>query len=201
MKNKITYAVAETESERQAYFAIRLAAFNEDTKFPVGVGAECAIDTDSIIIIAKYSDTILGGARLVLAAGRQDLPLVAVLPDYRQHLSERGIVYGDDCAEYGALAIIPSHRNATVTLGLYFYSETVARERRIRHVLFTTGPARSRLYRRSYEIAYGNVSNPPTTYQEVSNFLAADPAWQDFGKLTLSVITFHYEVSEKEMLS
>lgn len=191
VKPDVNYSVAETEADRQAYFAIREAAYDEDLSFPRGAGAESAADADSLIILARDGGMILGGARLQLAENREDLHLVKLLPDYRKRLLA-SIQLGDDCAEYGALALIPSHRNTAITLGLYLYSEMVCRARLIRHVLFATERVRSRLYHRAYKAAYGKVLLPPTEYDEVCDFEPADEGWRAMGKLTLSVITFHY---------
>ncbi|MFZ0406625.1 MAG: hypothetical protein WAM11_00730 [Cyanobium sp.] len=195
-KPDITYRVAETESERQAYFAIREAAYaaipgQQD-------GRQSAEDNGSLIIIACKSGEIMGGARIVLTRERDVLPLEKALPDYQKRLPPE-VKAGQDCAEYGALALASGNKDMGLTLGLYLYSEKVARSLGLQHVFFSAELARARLYLRAYRTAYGRHESPPTEFVEICDFMPpVDSAWHVWGMMRLSVITFHYGASIKE---
>ena len=190
MNGETDYAAAETEAERQAYFAIREAAYATVAGQPDG--RESMEDEGSLIIIAKQGGEVVAGARMVLARQRDVLPLQKGLPDYQKHLPPE-INAGPDCAEYGALALAAGNRDLGLTLGLYLHSEKVARSLGLRHVFFAAELARARLYQRAYRTAYGRQESPPTKFVEVCDFMPPeDSAWHVWGMMRLSVITFHY---------
>ncbi|MGZ0019248.1 N-acyl amino acid synthase FeeM domain-containing protein [Nitrosomonas sp. wSCUT-2] len=194
MNEEIEYGVAETEADRREYIRIRKSAYAAKRGSPDA--STCAADKDGIIIIARKNGLIFGGARLVLASRCASLPIDKALPDYRHHLP-KGFIVGSDCADYGGVALQPGTRRPGITLGLFLYTEKVARSHLVRHVLCASEQARARLYLRAYHHSYGGVQNPPTTYQEVCDLMPPeDSPWRVWGLMRLSIVSFHYSEAQ-----